>query len=98
MRTLDGKELQELKNLLAQVREHYPGEKVDLSMIQDVVLARRALYFAECGLKSEYMLRCLNIEIAKIKQGVDVFARIRHLQGYITSAPSWMFRDGVKMR
>ncbi|AZR72514.1 hypothetical protein BBF96_03420 [Anoxybacter fermentans] len=88
------KEKKELKKIKDQIKELYPDQHLDLSFIQDVELARRALFLAKKGLKKEFLVRCVKIEIEKRKNGWDVFDRIKFWNNYFNAAPSFVFKGG----
>lgn len=86
----------ELKAIKDQVKTFYPDQQLDLSFIVDVETARRALFFAEQGLKVEYMIRVVKDEMEKRKAGWSTFKRLNYYEAYLRIAPSWLFRNGQK--
>lgn len=87
------KEVKEIQEIKDQVRLLYPEQKLDLSFIKDVEMARRALFFAEKGLKAEIVIRCVRDEMKKRAEGWNVFSRIRYFEAFVKLAPSKYYRD-----
>ncbi len=85
----------EINRIKKHIQEIYNSTHVDLSKVKDLYMAKRALHLAEKGLGPKYLELALKLETENISKGMDIFGRLKFMEGFLSTAPRYFFRPGM---
>ncbi len=85
----------EIARIKDQIKELHQPDTIDLSMVNDLYMAKRALHLTEKGLTPKYLELALRMERNNITKGMDIFGRLKFMEGFLNTAPRYFFRAGA---